>query len=346
MRHASILLVLTAILASAALAQEEGTSLEQWAATSDLVVVAKVSSVGDFQKAKVALSEGQAPQEMPLRVYETAVTELLQADSPAQQPANQPAQSAPAASAPAKGQKLTVLASESRFLLRGKQHPLDKDSSYVFFLRRVPSEAGFFLPTLRAVPADESAIKAAKAAVNVDNWPWGKESGGLKLALLINSEFNWPGGGAAPPDGIVKANISPACSLAMRNVSQKPIAINLYLEDRYLSMKASGGEEKETPIILYHDLPPNAGITAPFNEAFTTIIQPGQVILIGPWGPASQWQFPLSLGLAQWKLQAGYFSKRSDKGVKGMALWQGTVQAAPVQIEIKQGGNPLLPPPP
>ena len=334
----------TALTCSTAFAQPAGVSFEQLAATSDLVIVAKMSSVGELKDFRLKWTEGNPPEEAKLRAFRLSDVKVLQSSR---------AGTAIAATAPASDlAELAVWAADFRAAMLAKLAPaMAKDGQYVLFLRRMPEDKGLFLPLRRAFAADEAVVKTATAACKVDAWPWGKESAGLKMALLIAPEVQAITGGAMPIGGRPSLNLAVPCTLAVRNVSDKPIALDLYDQDRVLSVKAftvgvRAGGGVESPAVLYHDPGPNQGAPAPYHAAFSILVGPGQIALIGRTAPEAQWDLPLQIDFGQWTLHATYTCTRKDKGPGGTTLWTGKLEAAPVPMNITQKPFDRLNPPP
>jgi len=246
-----------------------------------------------------------------------------------------------------KGDKIVVVAQAAPprgpglIMMDGPSYPnLRKGSAYVLVLRRLPGkEKGYYLPAYfkNFRPDRKQDVDPIVKATQVDRWAWGKAVNGLQLALVTTRDWAQLGrqvvrrrvGGKwvrMPPSVHVQAVI------ALRNTSAKPVTVNLYQGDKFLSVRAANPAGKEVHVDFYSYL--QARRILPFDRAKNTRkIEPGEVAFISPHGAGPYGiGFNLAAPAGKWTLTAGYTSKRS---VKTAALWTGTLSSGAVDFEVK-----------
>jgi hypothetical protein len=225
---------------------------------------------------------------------------------------------------------------------------LAKGSSYVMILTKLPHREEYYLrfnPDY-AHEATEENIKSATRAADPDKWAWGKSVHGLQMALLLPAEAGTFGAGNVPMGGRMKPSFSMSCGVALKNTSDKPLAISQYAPDHPLSVQAKqdadgvvGGSGEPVNVNLYPDVGSKAAGYEPKNSV---ILKPNQVMLIAPSDKAdSGFTMWVSLDFGKWSIQAAFESRREDKGTDSLPLWKGKIESAPVEVEFKQ----IQPPP-
>lgn len=252
-------------------------------------------------------------------------------------------------------EKITVIAvMPNRFALRfglDQGAALTKGAKVLLAMRATDKANQYYLPTGRDYrqEATEESIKQTAKAADPANWPWGKKVDGLQLALLMPKTIETQMGGAAPPAGQKpKLNLSIQCGLAIRNTTDKAVALNLYRWDECVSVQAADEKGNVEKSVIYR--PVSAGVEvekAQFGAQFTVTLKPGQAMLIGPSEAAPMgFDLPASLDFGKWKFQAAYESKRDDRGAESVPLFKGKLEAAPVEVQVEQAQNSRFPPPP
>jgi hypothetical protein len=332
MALATVMMLLMAPQAPAMLAD---IPLEIIAAQGDLIVVGKVTAAAVPAEFERTVPGAGRPVKAWFTEYALAVTTVIKApgDAPVRKRVTVPVV------ARARPPRLPGLV-----MVDGPAYPsLRKDSSYVLILRKLPGdEKGWYLPAYpkNFRPAEKAAIRRVEAAADVDSWPWGKAVGGLQIALCLSRHTaTLPAGGSVRrvvrKGRRVTERIPPQVYLlsaaALRNVSDRPVTVNLYPEDRFLSIRAAdkGGQTVEPDLYRWLE---RADLAA-FGPQYLRRIGPGELLFIGPNGPA-----PHGLGLrlplkpGTWSVQAAYAAKR--KGADP-APWVGRIESRPVQVHVK-----------
>lgn len=329
-------LATAAVLSLAAYAQQgqpPGVSLEQLAAQCDLVVAGKITEAGEEKI--IDLKWLPPNSDTKGRYYKVAVTKVLQFT-----PAGEAAGAKPAAP------KEISVAAADKWDLMGKWSPvMEKDQTKVFFLRQIPKTKEYFAIEKHFFDADDATVAAAAAACNVEKWAWGKESGGLKMAMLTPAAAEVVMGGAARPPDMPNPPAHTGATIAVRNVSKKPVALNLYQPDAPLALVALR-DDKGEKIGLYG--PPIGGKWPAFSADATAVVPPGGIIFIGPTNkPTTGFGLSVPGEYGPYTLKASYSSKRDGKGPKGLPLWKGALEAGQVKINVQAKryapGEPLPP---
>ncbi len=155
--------------------------------------------------------------------------------------------------------------------------------------------------------------------------------------MLLNVEGNCPNSTTR-----MATKMNAQMTIALRNTSDKEIAVNLYAEARYLSVKAVGPGGKIVNVDFYSRLK-MMDIRA-FGAWATKRIAPGGIVFIGPMGEA---KYGMGQGLeltpGEWTLTAGY-KNRNVGGQKGNKkegnldvpkLWTGTISSGDAKITVE-----------
>ncbi len=197
---------------------------------------------------------------------------------------------------------------------------LSPNTSYVLILRKLQGRSAYLLryrPQCRQ-KATPAVIKRVKAAVETDKWPWGKAVDGLQLVMLTDSK---PLLVQLGPKVFVYAR------LVLRNISGKPISVNMYRGDSFLTLRAVGPAGAKLEPHLYAG---QRGMR-PFGGAHVRLIEPGQLLFFDKNGELYTQMFNLPLTAGAWSLQAGYESVRQ---AEGQTLWAGKLESRPAKVEV------------
>ncbi len=169
----------------------------------------------------------------------------------------------------------------------GPNYPKFKaGNSYMMVLNKLPGRTEYYLPSyfMNFKAATDPMVKEVEKLADMDSWPWGKSQSGLQLACMVISAYEL--GGEAGKDASVYA------CLAVRNVSDKPLAVNLYDDDKCLQITAtSDAGAFSTDFYNFKSRQPTE-----FDADNTVVVKPGGIIFIGPTGPADHglgFQMPL-----------------------------------------------------
>jgi hypothetical protein len=179
--------------------------------------------------------------------------------------------------------------------------------------------------------AKPEAVAALKRAADLDNWGWGKETNGLRLALVVGEilPYRAKEGQAVP------------VMMAVRNTSKDTVYLNCKDADELLSARGVAPDGNTVTVRLRRD----AGWKDSDQAAFRKL-EPGRMGFITPYGARDEchiFHLPLPAGKA--KLQVIYESNREgyvkedprDKG--GPDLWKGKISSAEVDIELPTPKN-------
>lgn len=219
---------------------------------------------------------------------------------------------------------------------------------YLLFLKAFPDkkDGAWFLQPLpwcyrvvgggRAEVVKENlkiADRVAKLA-DVEKCPWGPAVGGLRLAALpgraeVHLRRVQLKAGQPP---VERADVKVV--VALRNTTDKPLAVSLYMPDKFLSITYAGEGRAGKSCDLYGHLGRSGRPARPFNAGRDVkVIQPGDTLLIGPRGPDRSGAYvQLDTEPGSVKLKAGYTSRRD---VAGTALWKGKVESASASVVVK-----------
>lgn len=189
--------------------------------------------------------------------------------------------------------------------------------SYCLVLHRMPGERRYYLRGEDRCHrrSDATWVAAVEKAAELDRWPWGTPVRGLRLAILPSS---MPERSMHPAD-------CPRLLIAIGNISDRPIKLNLHPHDQYLVLRATAehGETVEQglgearAVVPRQFTPRSVGGLAPGEINFLTISGIGYV------------DVPLRMNLQRqaWWLQAVYQSYRYQEG---LGLWTGSVKSQPI----------------
>lgn len=219
---------------------------------------------------------------------------------------------------------------------------------YLLFLKAFPdkTEGAWFLQSLpwryrvvgggRAEVVRENLKIADRVAglADVEKWPWGPAVGGLRLAALpdrpeIHLRRVQLKAGQPP---VQRADVKVV--VALRNTTDKPLAVSLYAPDRFLSITYAGEGTAGKSCDLYGHLGRSGRPARPFDAGRDVkVIKPGDTLLIGPRGANRDGAYvQLDTGPGTVKLKAGYTSRRN---VAGTALWKGKLESASASVAVK-----------
>jgi hypothetical protein len=260
--------------------------MRSWSA--DLIIVGKLVESRDPNNLLLRLPFREKAERWGIITYKIQVEKVIASRTT---PADG---SAPKAlEVPAAGKTIAVLtssagASESQPIqfkglpIRHNESPR-VGRSYIFTLYRLADRTEFYLPANDGYweNADETHLKQVKEWLDVDKWPWGKVQDGFELALFAPASVEIQDWGLRFP-----------VAVAMRNVSGKPLAVNL-LPAKPLSLQATrdtGGTFM--PIAL-----PKAS-RSPAAADRDRVLAPGEVIFLDPSGTATEAMY-LSLNLPE-----------------------------------------------
>lgn len=358
------MVILSTLLAAAA-GQAAGQTklavipLEVLAYKGELIVVGRVLEVGRPAEQELSLPGGARPVRgwfaaCKVRI-ERVLKEVVAKPKKKEPAAESEATETPEAptTTPAAGATIAVLARSARPSRRGigmlsrdaRKYPrLVAKSRYVLMLRRLPGRPQYYLPSegRNYRPALRTEIAKVERAAGVDNWPWGEQLGGLRLALVLTRpivEYQPQQiiGGSSSGRGAAVRRIGGAqvrAVVALRNTSGEAITLSTYKWDEFLSLRAAGPEDK----LIAHDFYKygRSARQPAFARKYTSSIQPGKVVFIGPEGPGERGiaiRMPLNPG--RWALKAVYSSER-QAGDEEEKLWTGKIESAPVPIQVRR----------
>jgi len=296
---------------------------------SDLVIVARVIGGGEAAEMRLQPPGAVKPRRGWFRTYRIAVERVLR-------DANATGRKAPL-------KEISVLAPSPRprkpgqpriYVADGPAYPtLAVGTSYVLLLKRMVGREEHFLPAYfkNFRRADENTVKEIARLADLEQWPWGEAQDGLQMALVPSRRTLTAGRrrGGGP-------SVFIQCTVAVRNVSDKPLAVNLYPEDRSLSLTATDAEGNVQTADLYGWLA-RADLRA-FGPWALHEIAPGRMLFVGPSGaPTFGLGVNLPLRPGAWRLQAGYASKRDAKSAGGLAAWTGAITSKAVEVRVIEG---------
>ena len=214
----------------------------------------------------------------------------------------------------------------------GPSYPsLKAGDKYLLMLRWLPEEKVFYLPAdgrlFMRTDAPKERVEALKAVSRVADWPWGKVVDGLQFAFMPESrELVVPRGGG-------QGHIEIGFAAVLRNVSDKPIAVNHYGHDHFMLAKIRVGDAAPEALDLYE------GINLrqePFGLDKVTVVKPGELLLLARYGvsPYGDYLRKAPHGGRNFSLLFVYRSQREGETVDGIPLWRGVTAAAPVPFKV------------
>jgi len=335
LKHA-VLVICILSLPVAAAAMMVDVPLEIIAARADLIVVAETVNAGPPTEMEMQPPGYPRPVKAWFCTYELKVTRVIREggrmveEAPAKQRTIKVlTRTAAPTPLPAPGEVRPVMADGPQYA------SLRVGQSYVLVLEAIEGKSEYWLPAYfkNFRPAQPEEIAPIVRAADVDKWAWGPGVNGLEIALVpVHTEFKvqlQPARKGAPPQP--KAYIQ--ATVALRNASDQPITVNLYPEDRFLSMTAFGPDGQTMSPDWYKQL---AVMDMPaFGPRFLQTIPPKGILFVEPMGPGEYGlgvTLPLTAG--GWKLQAAYRSTRQAKDDPDQPLWTGTIQSDPVEIQV------------
>jgi len=328
-----------ACLAAAAQAMMIDIPLPCLVAESDLVAVVSVTEAGPPAEMTLKVPDQARPAKGWFQRFKGTVTRTLR-DAAAATAA--PAETAPAAptAEPRTIEWLAPCAEPAKpgapvlHVADGPAWPdLKVGTAYVLILRRLPDRREYFLP---AYPknfrtAVEKNVAEVEAFADVDAWPWGEETGGLRVALVPSSPTAtlYPARTGTP-------TVQVQVTVALRNTTAGPLAVNLYEWDRHLTVYVVAVDGAAVKYDMYSYLEQSRKRKQPFGPDAVEVIPAGEMLLIGPAG-ATKYGLGLHLPLTagKWNIQAAYETNRKGAAKGGQPLWTGKVVSASAQIEVR-----------
>lgn len=307
--------------------------LEVLAGKSEVVVVAEALSSTASAKMLLLPPDYPRPVDAWFRGFDLKVTEVIKADGVKV----------------VKGGKISVLGHAmdpgrvgGPALSTDDLYPeFKKGSSYVLLLRKMADRDQLYLPFYPtcAQKATRQAVARVRIAADVRKWAWGVVVNGLQIACVPRDRvFQLRGPGKIRRRGQWVVFPAPTAvyvmaTVALRNTSDKPVTVNLYQWDKFLS--AAGADAKGATITaeLYTGM--DRVRPTPMTDKNIATVKPGEMIYIGPFGDGGYGaglRLPAKPG--EWAVRVAYTSKRA-KGPKDQPLWTGALQSGPVTITMK-----------
>lgn len=328
--HVGLSLVLLGIVCGGAHAMYVDVPMPILVAQSDLIVEAEVVAVGEPAEMEIHHPGIKKPWRRWYRTYRLNVKRVVRDKQAAsrKQPLGQMEvlAQAPKPQPPAKPGEFRPRMAD------GPMYPtLRQGASYMLVMKRFPKREGYVIPSYfkNFAAADSKTARDIEAAADLEIWPWGQAKDGLQIALIPSLRSTFQG---RTRQGLPSTFVH--LTIALRNISGKPIAVNLYPWDRTVSAAAFGQKQEVAPTNLYRHLAQRQ--REDFAAKHTSTIGPGEILFIGPDGVAHYGlgcQFPIKAG--DWKLQAKYASERKGAPAEGLPLWQGEIASSPIAIEVK-----------
>ena len=339
-------LLIGVVMATAGTASAQGflsdPPLEFLVGRCELVAVAKVVKAEDAGELKIAAPDERKPAEGRFTRYTLAVSEVIREEKAA---APKDPNAAPSPATQPAPRRISILAKTPPVAIRGQMPDggywvdLREDQSYILLLRRLPDRQEYYLPLhpMNSRPAAKEDVDKVKKAAEFSSWPWGKSVDGLQVALLMNRtqarlQKSWvriPGG---PAQGVPQTTARFEIVLALHNVSDKAIRVNLHPAGEFLKLQAAGPDGNTLPLDLYVEVRKMA--VAPAILPFSREIAPGKVLFVAPEGQAKEatvLQPQMTPG--KWTFRASYAQRTPTTAP---STWTGQADAAPVQMEVKE----------
>ena len=355
----AILVVLAFCLAAPADAQTTSADvpLEIVAYQSDLIVVGQIPGAGQPQVLALVLPNQPKPLRGWFCTFRVEITQVIKDKdrSETKSEASEPSDQQEPTTRPAAGVEITVLArsnpppGKSRISVStgGYFRPprFSPNREYILALRKLLGRGEYYLPasTRHYRPARRTGVAEFQRVANVDAWPWGQASDGLQIAVIpfprnVRFERQVIVGGSGQGAGRPVRRQGGAhvqFLIALRNVSNEAICVNLYKPDRVLSFRATGPEGKAVPHDFYRYYRPKQAVQ--FGPKHLASIAPGEVLFVGPDGPAEHAiavTMPLTVG--DWQLQATYASQRQVGEDEEVKPWKGKISSDPGVVQVRK----------
>ena len=310
--------------------------LEIITSKSELIVIGKVTAAAVPAQFEKALPDYPRPVKAWFTEYTFAVSRVIKTAGGAKAAKGLKVAVVAQARPPAQGGRLVIIAD-------GPSYPsLRVNSSYVLILRKLPGKDQYYLPSyFRNFKLNRKQdVAEIERAANVNGWPWGKTVNGLQFTFFPRTTKFQLGGAITRvrrgnrwvrvPAGVYLASVA-----ALRNTSDKDIAVSLYPGDRFFSVQAQSASAKTVTAGLYTWLASRPA--KPFGASDVTRIKAGAMAFVSSYGQG-QYGFAFRLPIQQpgkWRVQAAYTSKRA-KGADGAALWTGRIESAPVELDVQK----------
>lgn len=330
------LFLLLAVLAfpATALTMRVDVPLPIIVGNSDLIVIGKVTEEGASQEMefKNPQFDGKTRKGW-YRTFKVKVSRVLGQDGQASKLVGEEIEVLAMAKAPAPPPAPPVpgggIVLRQPIIMDGVTYPnLQTGKSYVLILNTLSDRNEHYLPSdpkNYRIDTDPQ-LKEIEKLADKSKWPWGKVEQGLQMACLVSGSANR---NAKTPSAFIQA------SVAVRNVSDKPIALNLYSGDRCMQVTATAADGKTFSPDMYR------GTRNPEFDVskHTIVVKPNELTFIGPSGSALYglgFNLPLEPGL--YHFYATYTNSREGKGADNVELWTGTIKSEPTPLEIKFPG--------
>ncbi len=314
------------VLASPAMSQVPYIPLPVVVGKADRIVIAQVAEVGEPKE--MELKSPDFGGKTWCRTFKAKVTREIGAAGAASKPADKEAKAAmevlarcaPPPPPPGPG-GLMVHVSD-----RPNYPKFQTGKSYMMILSKLPDRTEYYLPSyfLNFKADADPMVKEVEKLADLDSWPWGKEQNGLRMACMMMSAYVTPGGTG-------DRAFCFAC-VAVRNVSDKPLAVNLYDNDKCLQITAtSDAGAFSTNFYNFKSRQP-----ADFDASNTVVVNPKAMVFIGPTSLGDRGLgFRLPLDPGKYEFHATYTNSREGKGKNDVPLWKGTLDSKPVSMDVQ-----------
>ncbi len=317
---------------------------------SDLIVIGEVVQADGPQQLKIQIPDRAKPAHAWWRKYKIRITKVLR-DTEKAFAVKDGKEAAVQIGVFTQARAPRAAGGPIRPMVCGPSHlVLKTGQKYLLLLRKLPGKAEYFLPSYpknaKAIDQTEfnkKFVAKVEKLVDIDTWPWGKAAGGLQMALITENsqatlaQMRVKRGGPL----VVRARVP--LTIAMRNVSDRPITVNMYQWDRFLGLSYTQGKKQiEYPLYEYLDLSKRPQPAFSFAGKLVKTIKPGEIIFLGPNGASLYPGMRVSVMGEPGKmwLQAKYVSTRTaaDPKDENRKLWTGEILSAPVLVELVKSG--------
>lgn len=332
LRALSLGIALAALAATCAQAMMADIPQHIICARSSLIVIGKVTAKGDPEEMTLRAPRMKAAHKRWMREYTIRIERIIRDTKGAAPKTVTFLTPAPKPLPPVKPGQLRPI------MMDGPAYAnLPVGGSYLVVLDTLDAGKGYYMDAYfrNYMRADDKRVAEVVAAADVEKWPWGEAKDGLQIALVPTRTTVFAGVDRRTR----KTSAFVQCCLAARNRTDKPIAINLYAEDRHMSVTADNGKGTSVAADLYRWLT-GADLRA-FGDWAVTTVPPKSILFIGPSGPAENGLgITLPLGPGKWSLRAAYAGKREATSAKDVPVWQGAIESKPVFIDVVEPHRP------
>ena len=351
MRHMSFVWALVAMLlgASQAHGMWADVPLAKLVVDSDLVITCEVTNVGPVGKEKFQPPGRPRAISLTVRTAEVAVLDVMRDK-------NKVLATPKGAKAGAAVRKIKLIYQAREPVAPGQMRPIvangyppvEVGGKYLVIVSKIKGKKAYYLPSypknlVRLTARKNERADQIRKVADIAAWPWGKVSGGLQMAIVIERPEVYLAtvrrGRGGPPKQLAYVQFA----AAVRNASKKPIVVNTYPPDRLLTLTFSqqGGPPRVQD--LYSFLA-RAYLRA-FGTWATTVLKPGEVALVTPHGLGQSHGQQLDVHDGKVTLNMTYESTRDAASENGLKLWKGKVSAAASVKVIKRKDRPHVPQP-